>query len=283
MEIDEELSRLAERTSTLENRGTSEEEKRALLRSLLEAPDRVEEAGVTIEEAGMIGEAEGQVACVGGTPVALVGFVDPSELQEGPQGKALEEGSDQRVTQSFCHKLEASNLRFGVLTGGHRLRFYTSFGNVDRPVLEFNLLSHSRREAEQLTVLFKALLTFGRAEGGPMSIGHGLFYVFAVDNGGPFGERDTTCKLGVTGVGPESRRRFHELRLGIRGQRGASALLSSSRGHCRRREINSAGDLPYGPAGSWPPVGVAVVSAQAARDDSEGDGSRPDPTGGRPA
>jgi len=284
MEIDEELSRLAERTSTLENQRTSEGEARALLRSLLEAPDRVDEAGVTIEEAEMIGEAEGQVACVGDTPVALVGFVDPSELQEVPQGKALKEGSDQRVAQSLCRKLETSSLRFGVLTGGHRLRFYTSFGNVGRPVFNFNLLTHSRREAEQLTVLCKAMLTFGRAEGGPMSIGHGLFYVFAVDNGGPFGMRDTTCKLGVTGVGPESRRRFHELRLGIRGSEelrlcylAAGAIVAAEK--LIRRGTSHMAPPGLGPRSEWrwcPPKRLVTTVKETVRDRIQRAGDRLD-------
>ena len=47
--------------------------------------------------------------------------------------------------------------------------------------------------------------------------GHGLLYVLAVDNGKPFGLRKTACKFGITGKSLESRRRFHEWRLGIRG------------------------------------------------------------------
>jgi len=258
MSFDTELHQLAERAKTLKEQGGLEEKRRGLLASLFGLSAQGER-DVTVEEAGSPGqiaapeqvaararasdtegpsgraraEGPGHLVCVGGTPVALASFTASGELREG---------SPQKEAEPLCRLLAVSDLRFGVLAGRRRFRFFASFGDPRRPVLDFDLLARKRHRAQKLKTLVRTILTFVPAGDGPAGddlegsrpegshlegshlekshsagAGHGLLYVLAVDNGKPFGMRKTACKFGITGKRLESRRRFHEWRLGIRG------------------------------------------------------------------
>ena len=143
--------------------------------------------------------------------------------------------------------LRSQTCASGCSPGGADSGSFASFGDPRRPVLDFDLLARKRHRAQKLKTLVRTILTFGpagdglvgddlagndlegsRPEGSHLEgshlekshsagAGHGLLYVLAVDNGKPFGLRRTACKFGITGKRLESRRRFHELRLGIRG------------------------------------------------------------------
>lgn len=272
------LRRLTERAEILREQGATEDGQRSLLASIFRLLAREKKADVTIEKATASGraafspqtierisgcaEAEERmhIICESGTSVVLAFLAGSNRVsltsrpERNLQGKSLQ-GEE---AEALWRLLEGSGVRFGVLACGHRLRFYARFGDVERPVLDFDLLSYRRQEAEQLKALLEAILAFGQEEGGgPLSVGRGLLYVLAVDNGEPFGHRETTCKFGITGVGPESRRRFHEWRLGLQNAEEELRLCYLAAGSVvaaekpiRRKTSDMA--LPgFGPRSEW--------------------------------
>lgn len=295
------LRHLAERAQTLGEQGAVDDRQRSLLASLFRLLAHEEETDVTVEKATAPGHAsfptqpgehagrragveEGMyLICASGVPVALACLAGPGGA--GPSGRREERLSGkgpQEEAEALWSLLEDSAVRFGVLARGHCLRFYARFGEVERPVLEFDLLSHTRREVRQLKVLFRAMLTFGREEGGPLSVGRGLFYVFAVDNGEPFGERTTACKLGITGVGPESRRKAHEWRLGLQGNEElrlcylAAGSIVAAEKPIRRKTARMA-PPGLGPRSEWrwcPPRRLVEEVKETGRDQIREEGGR---------
>jgi hypothetical protein len=281
MSFSDELRHLAERAQTPREQDAIDDRQRSLLVSLFRLLARAEGADVTVKKtsspicaterigryAGEEGQAGSYAIRESGELAVLAYLVDPEVLQaeslRGEEVKALE------------RSLMAP--RFAVLTDGHKFRFYTSFGETADSVFSFDLTNYTRRGAKKLRALFRAIVALCSASRGSISTGHGLCYVYAVDNGEPFGKRETTCKLGITGKSPQSRRRFHEWRLGIQGNDqlrlcylGAGSAVATEK--TVRRRTSHMAPPGLGPRSEWrwcSPMQLVEIVKEVACDHQE--------------